>query len=349
MKSIDPLEHRYASITSWAIAAAIILLATSGAQAQGTIRVFGGYDHGLEGLKSEVASDVYRENIVVNPVKLIQRTQALEVMSTINTQSTSLADSKGILKVRSFIDWDAEPVTGTKYTEYATSFASAGFTETMLLKRPIQVTGASGIFRISYYVPYDLEVPTSVGTTGSASTSGGHSYYDSQYTTSVSLAIASSYIANGQTYSGANKRFLGQLGVGNNIDYIPYSTFAANNKITVDIPFYWGESFSYSVDLSADAFAIRNMAQNGIAPPQLNVPGATLFADAGKSLYFDGATILDYYQNDIGLDTSIITSGLGIDYTKSLAPVPEPSQLALVIAGLLLVGGVAVRRQDSSI
>lgn len=110
---------------------------------------------------------------------------------------------------------------------------------------------------------------------------------------------------------------------------VPYSK---GNEVWAYIPFTFGQEFGIDMSFSATLQSEGNyFGTRGTAE-----------VDGYHSLYWGGISeVLD--QNGAAINFSV-SSNSGIDYSRSLAPVPEPATWAMLLAGLTLIG-LARRKQ----
>lgn len=101
----------------------------------------------------------------------------------------------------------------------------------------------------------------------------------------------------------------------------PFGTFTAT------VPFGFGATLPLYVQLEASAQAAFNGSQG--------LPNASF--DLGQSLYWGG--IIGITVNGAPVSGFNVSSTSGTDYRNSMAPIPEPGALAMMLAGLgVLVG-----------
>lgn len=114
---------------------------------------------------------------------------------------------------------------------------------------------------------------------------------------------------------------------------VPYSK---GNDAWAYIPFTFGQEFGIDMSFSATLQSEGNyFGTRGTAE-----------VDGYHSLYWGGISqVLD--QNGHALTFSI-SSNSGIDYSRSLAPVPEPETWAMLLAGLSLVGLARLKPRSQS-
>jgi PEP-CTERM motif len=107
----------------------------------------------------------------------------------------------------------------------------------------------------------------------------------------------------------------------------PFGTFTAT------VPFGFGATLPLYVQLEASAQAGYNGSQG--------LPNASF--DLGQSLYWGG--IIGITVNGAPVSGFNVSSASGTDYRNSMAPVPEPGALGLMLAGLGVLVGLQRRRR----
>ena len=205
-----------------------------------------------------------------------------------------------------FVNWGVVKLTGSAFGSLNT-LARGIFRDELVLTAPGVPNGTAGIvsFAVSVNGSLFADAPGVARASWSLAADLGGGAFDINAGGSQNSAV------NGGQYVGS-----------------PFGTFVGT------APFAFGSTLPLHVQLEASAQAAFNNTIPGL-------PNAAF--DLGQSLYWGG--IVGVTVNGAPVSGFNVSSTSGTDYRNSMAPVPEPGALAMMLAGLGVLVGLQRRCQ----
>jgi hypothetical protein len=199
-----------------------------------------------------------------------------------------------------FVNWGVVKMTGSAFGSLNT-LARGIFRDELVITAPGVPNGTAGTVSYAIVVSGSLfaDAPGIARASWALAADLGGGNFD------INVGGTQNSVVNGGQYVGA-----------------PFGTFSAT------VPFAFGSTMQLYVQLEGSAQAAFNNTIPGL-------PNAAF--DMGQSLYWGGINAITVNGAPVsGFDVS---STSGTDYRNSMAPIPEPGALAMMLAGLgVLVG-----------
>lgn len=261
--------------------------------------------------------EVFSDRQTVGTTKEIGRSTQLYSNHGFDVTAKAVA-GVGVLHSMVKGDVEARSVLNVPFQESLNANAIARYHDEARFSGASPSLGEFGYWELTYYVPFDLEVPTSPGYAFNADVLGTKQYGVS-YLANVAVGLRTEYeVSPGEWHTGITKSF---EAFANSEGSAPVSSIPSDGRISFRVPMIIGAPVVIDANLAVHISIYRSGSTTGDANGiDLSIPGALVFADASRSLYFEKASILDANGNDLQLDMTLMESSLGLDYSKSLVP-----------------------------
>lgn len=205
-----------------------------------------------------------------------------------------------------FVNWGVVQLTGSAFGSLNT-LARGIFRDEVIFTAPDVPNGTVGMIEYSIIVDGSLfaDAPGVARASWTLAADMGGGAFD------INVGGTQNSQVNGGQYVGT-----------------PFGTFVGTAQVT----------FGSTVQLFVQLEGIAQAAYNNTIP---GLPNASF--DMGQSLYWggiNGITVNGAPVSDFNVDSTS-----GTDYRNSLAPIPEPGALAMVLAGLSVLAGLRQRRR----
>jgi hypothetical protein len=205
-----------------------------------------------------------------------------------------------------FVNWGVVKLTGSAFGSLNT-VARGIFRDELVITAPGVPNGTAGMVSYSIVVVGSLfaDAPGVARASWSLAADLGGGNFD------INVGGTQNSLVNGGQYVGT-----------------PFGTFTAT------VPFAFGSTMQLYVQFEGSAQAAYNNTFPGL-------PNAAF--DLGQSLYWGGITGITV--NGAPVSGFNVSSTSGTNYMASMAPVPEPGALAMMLAGLGVLAGLQRRRR----